>query len=243
MKKIRSIIRFLGKLFQFAWRMLWRLLWTAAFSFLILIAVIYFMTDGMSQGAAGVTNAVDTAVYQLTRLTHAPDFGMGTGELAELAADNHTDHYHGVRWNQTSATVYIDPAADEVFQSAYEEAIANWNQTGAFTFQIVDSQEAADIFATEMNDGSVSAVGEAESQTNLLTNRFVSVTVRLNAHYLLNSRYQYSQRRIVNTAEHELGHAIGLDHNNEEESVMQSAGSFYSIQESDIQAVNALYQS
>lgn len=62
-----------------------------------------------------------------------------------------------------------------------------------------------------MNDGTVSAAGEAESQTNLLTKRFTNVTVRLNRYYLLNSQYGYSYERIVNTAEHELGHAIGLE--------------------------------
>ena len=242
MQKIRFITQFFVRITRFIWRLFWRLLWTAAISFLILIALIYFMTDGTSQGMQGVNNAFETAVYQLHHLTNMLDSDTESGSLTELTADDHTEHEHGVRWNQASATVYIDPSANEVFRSAYEEAIANWNQTGAFTFQIVDSQEEADIIATEMNDGSVSAVGEAQSQSNLLTNRFISVTVRLNAYYLLDNRYQYSQRRIVNTAEHELGHAIGLDHNNEEESVMQSAGSFYSIQESDIQAVKALYQ-
>ena len=121
-------------------------------------------------------------------------------------------------------------------------SIDSWNQTGAFTFQIINDKDKADIVATEMNDGNISAAGEAESQTNLLTKRFNHVTVRLNSYYLLDSRYAYSHDRIVNTAAHELGHAIGLDHN-EEESVMQSAGSFYSIQPADIQAVKDLYQS
>ncbi|MCF0240508.1 MAG: matrixin family metalloprotease, partial [Streptococcus gallolyticus] len=45
------------------------------------------------------------------------------------------------------------------------------------------------------------------------------------------------------TAEHELGHAIGLDHDDDEQSVMQSSGSYYGIQDVDIQKVQELYAS
>ena len=144
-------------------------------------------------------------------------------------------------WYQATEKVYLDPEMDDTFTRAYEEALESWNQTGAFTFQLVTSEEKADILLTEMDDSTVSAAGEAESQTNVLTNRFKRVTVRLNRYYLLNKQYNYSHQRIVNTAEHELGHAIGLDHT-EEESVMQAAGSFYSIQERDIEAVRQLYK-
>lgn len=49
---------------------------------------------------------------------------------------------------------------------------------------------------------------EAESQTNLLTKQFTSVTVRLNHYYLSNPNYGYTDDRICATAEHELGHAM-----------------------------------
>lgn len=40
--------------------------------------------------------------------------------------------------------------------------------------------------------------------------------------------------------EHELGHAIRIDHTNNV-SVMQPAGSYYTIQPADVQAVKKLY--
>lgn len=238
---IRFFIRLVTGVTRFIWRLFWRLFWTLAIAFLIFVGYIYFLSGSGQQGTQGVRNAVDTAVQQLGRFTTSSDLGNAGQHITQALSDNHSDHVQGVRWNQASATVYIDPNINDTFKQAYQEAIANWNQTGAFSFEIVDNERDADIVTTEMNDSSVSAAGEAQSQTNLLTNRFMSVHVRLNAYYLLNPRFGYSYERIVNTAEHELGHAIGLDHN-EEESVMQSAGSFYNIQAQDIAAVQALYQ-
>ena len=240
MEFIFDCIRFI---FRLIWRLIWGLIWSVALSFLVLVGVFYFTTS-TETGAEGLSQALRTTVTQVDQfLTHQ---GLSTGlQTSEGIQSPHqlTDEHAttGARWDQPSATIYID-TANETFRSAYQEAIDAWNQTGAFIFQIINDKEEADIVATEMNDGSVSAAGEAESKTNLLTNRFIHVTVRLNSYYLLDRRYSYSHERIVNTAAHELGHAIGLDHN-EEESVMQSAGSFYSIQPADIQAVKDLYQS
>ena len=155
-----------------------------------------------------------------------------------------TDHHQdsGAKWPKAQATIYIDPQMDATFQRAYLEAIANWNQTGAFNFVLVTEPDQANIFATEMNDGSTAVAGEAESQTNLLTKQFISVTVRLNHYYLSNPYYGYTDDRILHTAEHELGHAIGLEHTNEV-SVMQPAGSYYGIQAQDVKEVQELYES
>lgn len=239
MKFIFNCIRFV---FRLIWRLIWGLVWSVALSFLVLVGVFYFTTS-TETGTAGLSQALRTTVTQVDQFLTKQ--GLSTGFQTSEGIQPHqlTDEHKGTgaRWEKASATVYID-TTNETLRSAYQEAINSWNQTGAFTFQVINDKEEADIVATEMNDGSVSAAGEAESKTNLLTNRFTHVTVRLNSYYLLDRRYGYSHERIVNTAAHELGHAIGLDHN-EEESVMQSAGSFYSIQPADIQAVKDLYQS
>ena len=233
-------MRFIFRIFSALLRLIWRLVYSLALTALFLVGILYIMSPSKSS----FSTTLQQDVSQIYRYVSGQDSQLGVGQnvkdLTKQLSDNHVHQASGVRWDTASATVYID-TQDETFRSAYQEAIRAWNQTGAFTFQIVNDKNQANIVATEMNDGTVSATGEAESQTNLLTKRFTNVTVRLNRYYLLNSQYGYSYERIVNTAEHELGHAIGLEHN-EEKSVMQSSGSFYGIQAVDVQAVKELYQ-
>ncbi|WP_247906074.1 matrixin family metalloprotease [Streptococcus anginosus] len=233
-------MRFIFRLISGLFRLLWRLFYTVALTVLIFVGILYVISPSKSS----FSTTLQQDVSQIYRYVSGQDSQLGVGQnvkdLTKQLSDNHVHQASGVRWDTASATVYID-TQDETFRSAYQEAIRAWNQTGAFTFQIVNDKNKANIVATEMNDGTVSAAGEAESQTNLLTKRFTNVTVRLNRYYLLNIQYGYSYERIVNTAEHELGHAIGLEHN-EEKSVMQSSGSFYGIQAVDVQAVKELYQ-
>ena len=233
-------MRFIFRIFSALLRLIWRLVYSIALTALFLVGILYIMSPSKSN----FSTTLQQDVSQIYRYVSGQDSQLGVGQnvkdLTKQLSDNHFYQTSGARWDKASATVYID-AQDETFRSAYQEAIRTWNQTGAFIFQIVNDKNQANIVATEMNDGTVSATGEAESQTNLLTKRFTNVTVRLNRYYLLNSQYGYSYERIVNTAEHELGHAIGLEHN-EEKSVMQSAGSCYGIQAVDVQAVKELYQ-
>ena len=238
---MRTIIAMIRFLIRVIWSLVWGLFWTLALSFALLVAALFF-SGKTGSGIDGVSRAAQTVVTQVDAYFHrdGPLLGQGSPSAQEgLTTDGHTST--GARWDQATARVYLDPEMDDTFIRAYEEALESWNQTGAYTFQLVTSEEEANILLTEMDDSTVSAAGEAESQTNVLTNRFKRVTVRLNRYYLLNKQYNYSHQRIVNTAEHELGHAIGLDHT-EEESVMQAAGSFYSIQERDIEAVRQLYK-
>lgn len=143
------------------------------------------------------------------------------------------------RWATNQATIYVNTNNPQL-DAAANSAIQAWNQTGAFTFKRVDNQSKADIVVTTMNRSDSNAAGLTKTSSNSLTRKFMHATVYLNTYYLSDPSYGYSQERIVNTAEHELGHAIGLDHTNSV-SVMQPAGSFYTIQPTDVQAVQTLY--
>ncbi|WP_251547320.1 matrixin family metalloprotease [Limosilactobacillus caecicola] len=156
----------------------------------------------------------------------------------QSTVNSQTDKIDG-RWTKRTATIYIK-MDNATLQQAMEEAVTAWNNTGAFKFTIVHTRKNADIVATSSNNGGDQAAGLAQMNENTVTGYFIDGHIYLNKAYLLNPSYGYTHERIVNTAEHELGHAIGLSHNSGQ-SVMQSSGSFFSIQNTDVQAVNNIY--
>lgn len=143
------------------------------------------------------------------------------------------------RWPKRTATVYVNISNPTLYQAA-ETAIKRWNDTGAFTFKETNDKNKADVYFHANNDPTNGSAGLTTVESNAMTGYFVHADVTINAGYLLNPDYGYGTGRIVNTAEHELGHAIGLQHTNDV-SVMQPAGSMYPIQQEDIDHVNQLY--
>ena len=154
--------------------------------------------------------------------------------------DKNADSSKGHTFDSNTATVYID-LSDPTLKQAALDGINVWNNTGAFNFKITNDRNNAKIIIKSMNDGETNAAGLTDTQYNSLTGHLLKATVRLNSYYLLNPSYGYNNGRIVNTVEHELGHAIGLGHK-DGISVMYPQGSFYTIQPSDVQDLKKLYQ-
>lgn len=152
----------------------------------------------------------------------------------ESNTDSHT-------WTKPQANVYINIKNNPQLRSATVDAMNAWNRTGVFTFSEVSDKNKAQITVSVSDDSSTSAAGVTSTTYNPVTGHLLKAHVHLNRYYLQNRWYGYSDSRIVNTAEHELGHAIGLDHNNGV-SVMYPKGSIYTIQPRDIKAVKKLYK-
>ncbi|QNQ83146.1 matrixin family metalloprotease [Lactobacillus sp. PV037] len=152
-------------------------------------------------------------------------------------ADDTSSQYH--TFNKPSATVYI-AIEDPTLRKASQDAIQIWNNTGSFTFKTTTTKNSAQIVMETMNDDQTNAAGLTSASYNSVTGYLVHAVVKLNEYYLLNPRYGYSNARIVNTAEHELGHAIGLKHT-QSLSVMYPQGSYYTIQPRDVKLVEKIY--
>ena len=237
MRTLFKIIFFIPSLIiNIIWSFFWAIIKTIVLFAIVCFGLLYYANNSSSQLANSISNIANSVTTYFT--DNKDDIATN---LKELSTDDFT-HYSGARWSSNSANVYIE-TTDETLVSAYEEAINAWNATGAFTFNLVEDESSADIVATEYSDASSKAAGLAETETNALTNQITHVDVKLNTYYLLENDYGYTHNRIVYTAEHELGHAIGLDHDDDEESVMQSSGSYYGIQSVDIEKVNEIYNS
>ena len=236
MKKLFRVIFYIPKLLlQFIWNLIWAIFKLALVLALIGYGLVYYANNSSSTLATNINQAFHQVELGFS--------GTSTSDVEKVVSNLSTTdtipESNGARWAQNTASIYIQ-STDETLVAAYKEAITNWNNTGAFIFTLTDDASTADIVATDYSDANSQAAGLADSQTNVLTNRITHVDVKLNRYFLLNSDFGYTHKRIVNTAEHELGHAIGLSHNNNQ-SVMQPSGSFFTIQPADVQAVKNIY--
>lgn len=143
-------------------------------------------------------------------------------------------------WSEPEANVYVDIKNNLQLRSAAIDAMNAWNRTGAFTFHQTNDKSCAQIVISTVDDSDTNAAGETATTYNPSTGHLLKADVHLNRYYLQNEWYGYSNNRIVNTAEHELGHAIGLNHTNSV-SVMYPKGSIYTIQPQDIRNVRKIY--
>ena len=192
-----------------------------------------------------INDSLVTLSYRINQLlttgtATAPKNGINSNTKTNTDKTENDNSSETRVWSKPEANVYVDIKNDLQLRSAAIDAMNAWNRTGAFTFCQTDDKSRAQIVISTVDDSDTNAAGETATTYNPSTGHLLKANVHLNRYYLQNEWYGYSNNRIVNTAEHELGHAIGLNHTNSV-SVMYPKGSIYTIQPQDIQNVRKIY--
>lgn len=152
------------------------------------------------------------------------------------------------RWQDTTITYKIDNSS-AYYQQIWNSAVKHWNDANVVTLVAAKPGDKPDMtLATATTKKTTSATGDAVGLTyssyhsskkidNL--NILVSTTSYIYTNVATQMRYSQLQREHV--AEHELGHALGLEHATSKDSVMYYANKNKSITTSDIRGLATMY--
>ncbi|GAW98124.1 matrixin family metalloprotease [Secundilactobacillus mixtipabuli] len=165
------------------------------------------------------------------------DGGSATGSASVTPAAK--------RW-QSKTVTYKIASGTSYYKSVWGSAVKTWNRSGVV--HLVPTSGKADITLSNSNSpqgSNSSTVGITySSYYNNKTLNGLAVLASAKSYVYTNvaNHYHYSKTERTNVAEHELGHALGLEHNVGKKSVMYYATRSQSVSKPDIKGLQHSYR-
>jgi len=168
--------------------------------------------------------------------------------------------FTGRKWAAATTSFYVDiPSSDNLWNPAFEGAMASWNANTPFRYTIVRATYADPCNSRDRKNG----VGFQDSECGDAFGDALAVTLSIAIQGILTETdivfdrarswnvYSGPLRQALaggtlhdfrRVSVHELGHALGLDHELSQPSIMRpTEGQYEGPQPDDIAGVNALY--
>ncbi|WEV38790.1 matrixin family metalloprotease [Lactobacillus sp. ESL0680] len=173
---------------------------------------------------------------------------MGTSTSTVFAKTKSVTPAQKCRFPEATSTYVIDKQS-KYYKSVWKKAVSGWNKVGFDWKKSSDSK--IHLMALTIKQDKRRVKNPADRLNKKIagicltwryegTNIIAKEDVKLNKDAL--SSNHYTKKQAINVAEHELGHALGLNHNLPgSKSVMNPANRIYPISKPDIRGMKKIY--
>lgn len=163
---------------------------------------------------------------------------MMSSSLTAYGKTKEVTPMNGWRYAKKTANYQVNSTSQK-YKNIWSKATGKWIDKG-FKWTKKDSSKTTVLSYEDDSASGLKIAGYCNTSYRISDGHIKKNKIMLNRAVF--KKYDYTDEQIINVAEHELGHALGLAHNNAGSvSVMNPANRYYTIQQCDVKGMNKRY--